>query len=167
MREEPVAYEGKNPDVVTSAYWRDRVRKCGGDLQRAIFEGDADAFGRRHAEDMRAIKAAGIKPTDSILDVGCGYGRLLSLLPGDWRGAYTGIDVSEELVELARILHGGRPGVRFVCLDASPRLPYRDNEFDVAVSVWFRSMILREVGEEYWSRVDREMRRVARRVVNV
>ncbi len=44
----------------------------------------------------------------SILDVGCGDGRLLSLLAGRTDAALTGIDNSEKAIALARALNPGR-----------------------------------------------------------
>lgn len=42
----------------------------------------------------------------TLLDVGCGTGDLLNLLPGDT--GYIGIDVSEKAVKHARAMHPGR-----------------------------------------------------------
>ncbi len=47
----------------------------------------------------------------SILDVGCGDGRLLSLLAGRTDAALTGIDNSEKAIALARVLN---PGQNFI-----------------------------------------------------
>ncbi|MCL2252621.1 MAG: class I SAM-dependent methyltransferase [Treponema sp.] len=44
----------------------------------------------------------GLKPNMSIIDFGCGSGRLANALPADYNLDYLGIDVIEELLKFAR-----------------------------------------------------------------
>lgn len=148
-------------DVTNPVFWRDRLSTCGGDLQRAMFTGSSDEFATAHADQMRQLHKAGIRPTDSVLDVGCGYGRLLTLMPADWAGDYVGIDVSPDLIALARILY---PARRFHVIDRG-RMPFVDERFDVAVAVWLRTMLVDNGKLDVWQRVELEMCRVARRVI--
>jgi len=66
-----------------------------------------------------------------VVELGCGVGRWV-----EWwrdRGArYTGLDVSEEMIRLARDRH---PGVEFVKVHASAALPLPDASCDLACSV--------------------------------
>lgn len=150
-------------NVTDPRFWRDRLSTCGGDLQRAMFTGSSDEFAAAHADQMRQLHKAGIRPTDSVLDVGCGYGRLLTLMPADWAGDYVGIDVSPDLVAIARILY---PTRRFEVAHGD-RMPFVDERFDVAVAVWLRTMLMDNGKLDVWQRVELEMCRVARRVVVV
>jgi ubiquinone/menaquinone biosynthesis C-methylase UbiE len=51
---------------------------------------------------MGALVLAGLKPGQSIVDVGCGSGRLATRLQGLWHGRYLGVDVVPELIAYAR-----------------------------------------------------------------
>lgn len=148
-------------DVTNSTFWRERLDRCGGDLQRAMMEGSSDQFAAVHRDQMLRLHRADIQPTDSVLDVGCGYGRLLTMMPTYWKGPYCGVDVSPDLIAVARILY---PGRRFVVGDCT-RLDEADGVFDVAVAVWLKTMLCENGLAETWERVHAEMHRVARRVV--
>jgi len=67
---------------------------------------------------------------DGILDVGCGNGRLLELFK-DKIINYTGVDVSEKLVGLARKKY---PNNNFIVAD-NLNLPFPDDNFDKVFSV--------------------------------
>ncbi len=67
-------------------------------------------------------------PGSRILDVGCGNGRLLSILPGNVE--YIGVDFSKELLSIARARH---PGGTFIHGNATD-LPFSDREFDTVFS---------------------------------
>lgn len=152
--------------VITARHWTGRVRACGGDLQRAVFDGNADAFAEAHARQMAQFRAAfpgGLDRVESIIDVGCGYGRLLSFIPDGWPGRYVGVDLCPDFVQIARVLH---PNYHFYTCDARA-LPFRDGEFDVAVSLWFKDMVTREAGPWVWAQVAAEMARVAKKSVNL
>ena len=55
-----------------------------------------------------------VRPTPGmrVLDVGCGTGHILDLLPPSVH--YVGIDMNERYIQLARRRYGTRPNVRFV-----------------------------------------------------
>jgi 2-polyprenyl-3-methyl-5-hydroxy-6-metoxy-1,4-benzoquinol methylase len=76
---------------------------------------------------------AKVKPGSSILDVGCGNGRLLLGLPEKIK--YTGLDISHELLQEAETAH---PGKKFLETDITKEkiwkhLPQYDYIFCVAV----------------------------------
>jgi SAM-dependent methyltransferase len=49
------------------------------------------------------LKFDGLEPSDSIVDIGCGYGDLFGYLRSrGWRGEYLGIDIIPELIEEGR-----------------------------------------------------------------
>jgi len=54
-----------------------------------------------------------VRPAANVLDLGCGNGRFLSFLAArGWRGAYTGVDSSETLLDIARQTAHGAPGIQ-------------------------------------------------------
>ncbi|KHF39839.1 class I SAM-dependent methyltransferase [Halalkalibacter okhensis] len=69
----------------------------------------------------------------TILDIGCGTGRLLERGKEEAR-ELVGIDLSQEMVEKSRsVLEGGKAKTRLLVGDAYS-LPLRENQVDVAVS---------------------------------
>ncbi len=81
---------------------------------------------RRHPWGEFTLLETYVKSGDSVLDVGCGNGRLAKFL--DTKGVrYTGVDASRELVSVAEREH---PGHSFITATADD-LPFADAEFDV------------------------------------
>ena len=72
---------------------------------------------------------AGIGPRDSVLDVGCGTGRVSRVLSAQCR--YVGIDLSEDMIRVARKRNQSR---LFVIGDAT-RIPYPDESFDAVLMI--------------------------------
>ena len=106
------------------------------DLLREVF---AESFG------------AETKP--SLLDVGCGVGKMHSLLQ-PLVGSLSGTDLSTQSLERARIEHPWaeyRDGV-------DSKLPFADASFDVATAV----CVVHHVPPAAWTEFVREMRRVVR-----
>ncbi len=88
-----------------------------------------DGRWRAVAEDM--VKHYGLKPGQSVLDVGCGKGFLLydftQVLPGL---KVSGIDISEYAIENAK--EEVKP---FLRQGLAQELPYEDNSFDLVISI--------------------------------
>jgi SAM-dependent methyltransferase len=74
-----------------------------------------------------------VAPEDVVLELGCGYGRVLEPLARRARLAY-GIDTSFESLLRARELLVSRGNVRLVRMDAA-RLGFRDASFDRTVCI--------------------------------
>lgn len=107
-----------------------------------LMENEDEAFrlDRKVDEDIIVQQArwAGIKPGMRVADMGCGPGRISSILhklvqPG---GSVVGIDASPERVQFARENYG-KDGVSFVCKDLSKSLTDL-GEFDF---VWVRFVL--------------------------
>jgi SAM-dependent methyltransferase len=77
----------------------------------------------------------GNHPPESLIDVGCGFGDLLSFLrKAGWTGGYLGIDLMPEFVEIARERHKLDPDASFMVGNAiTQELPVKD--FDWCVSI--------------------------------
>jgi SAM-dependent methyltransferase len=118
------------PDEEFDDWLTDRLaRRPGGSRALEVYGAeDVHDFARRAILD-----ALRLQPEDELLELGCGGGLLLrdALATG---ASATGIDHSEEMVELAR---RRAPGARVV-LGRAERLPFEDDAFTaVAMSAVF------------------------------
>ena len=106
-------------------------------LSRKHFDGQAAEYDRRDtyyysqngkiscrdiAEQIKGI------PYEALLDVGCGTGFLIDMLARQRTARYCGLDLSEEMIRVAK----GKaiPGAEFAAGSAD-RLPYPDGSFDI------------------------------------
>ena len=103
----------------------------------------------RHEYCVRMIPAG----ASSILDIGCGEGRVLSELPAV--AERVGVDTDEDLIEAAR---RADPRARYLAISGG-RLPFDDGHFDAVIL----SEVLEHVGEENKTGVVDEAVRVLRR----
>lgn len=71
-----------------------------------------------------------VEPNDSILDLGCGNGRLYQLL-ADKSIVYAGFDISKGLISIARENYGKLQNVEFIIGDMSRGLPFKNNFFNL------------------------------------
>jgi demethylmenaquinone methyltransferase/2-methoxy-6-polyprenyl-1,4-benzoquinol methylase len=94
------------------------------DLFNDILSVGLDRWWRR-----QAVRALGSPPGARVLDLGCGTGKLGALLAS--RCHVVGVDVSAEMLRLARRTHGRR--LRYVQGSAF-RLPFGSGSFDAGVS---------------------------------
>jgi demethylmenaquinone methyltransferase/2-methoxy-6-polyprenyl-1,4-benzoquinol methylase len=85
---------------------------------------------QRSAHIARILAAYDIPLTAPLLDVGSGAGILLPfiLANNDETALITEFDISREMMQLARALHGTRPCVRYVQGDAH-LLPFREASY--------------------------------------
>jgi ubiquinone/menaquinone biosynthesis C-methylase UbiE len=148
--------------IYSEEFWAERLvnAKSMGEIHRSVYHcslGQWEEIEKNH----RKILADYIKPSDSILDAGCGYGRLLTLLPESWQGKYLGVDLSSDFVKQAKELHPDR--LFAVCNMTDTKLDRLS--FDWAICISIRQMILSNRGEEDWQAISRELHRVAKRVL--
>lgn len=144
--------------ILDPEYWRVR-RASARDKHHAIFRCPLDvwqAIERKHT----SILTKHITHSTSILDVGCGWGRLHDLLPPEWKGGYLGVDIAECFVAEARKRQYGL----YMVGSAADVLRKLDTRmFDVAVLISFRPMVRRNLGEAHWELIESELRRVCHR----
>lgn len=88
---------------------------------------------KRYLEAEIAHVLERIRSTDSVLELGCGYGRVLQRLL-EKAGSVTGIDNSLPSLLMAHALLGHLPSCRLVMMDAG-RLGFLDKKFDVVVCI--------------------------------
>lgn len=143
-------------------YWKQRLATAV-ERHHSIFRCDKERWLRIEAKH-REILAKVVHPEWSVLDAGCGYGRLLTLIPKNWRGWYQGVDISPDFVQLARTEWPRHDWHQFQVGDLRS-LSFIDRSFDVAVLISIRPMVRRNLGEEEWDKMERELKRVAKRLL--
>lgn len=153
--------------VQDPAYWRKRLKDAR-KPHEAVFLCSEERW-RKQEERHRQLLAEHVKPNDFVLDVGCGWGRLLTMMPQWWIGPYIGVDVSPDFIDKARQAHNTSKFVdssgdaAFVCGDVGQYLVgYLSQSIDLAVLVSFRPMLLNHAPEA-WTVIDKELKRVCKR----
>lgn len=152
--------------VLDPDYWKARLRKAPADAPHHAVYICNTAQWERIAAKHREILKRHVKPDDLVLDCGCGYGRLLGLMPEDWKGFYIGFDLSPDFIDIAMDFYRRRDRVCFCCADLrSIPEAIATHAFDLAVSVSVRGMIRREIGDAAWQQMEANIRRVAKRLL--
>jgi ubiquinone/menaquinone biosynthesis C-methylase UbiE len=96
--------------------------------------GEGMAVAHRAVTDI-IIGMMNLRPDSRVLDVGCGIGWATRLLASRVpRGVAVGIDVSEEMVRLARDVGNDPPNVEFRVLHEE-RYPFHDGVFTHCLSI--------------------------------
>lgn len=115
------------------------------------------SFGRDQAWRRSAVRLAGVRPTDEVLDVACGTGDLARAFASAGAARVVGVDFTPEMLEIARCKRcvGGAALPEYVQGDAMS-LGFEAESFDV-VSIAFG---IRNVAEP--ARALAEFRRVLR-----
>lgn len=80
----------------------------------------------QHLDRRRVGLATALVPEGRVLDVGCGTGRFIELLPGRYDAV--GIDVSEGMLAFAR-----RKGIK-VAQAGADSIPFEDRSFDLVTT---------------------------------
>ncbi|MEM7300511.1 MAG: class I SAM-dependent methyltransferase [Pseudomonadota bacterium] len=103
-------------------------------------------------------------PKSSVLDVGCGVGELLQYLvsEADFKGSYTGLDVSRKAVEAARLRH---PDDRFECQDISETHSVGPHDYVVLCGIFNNRMGDEEEARAYLRSLLKASVRLARKGV--
>ncbi|HUZ93018.1 MAG TPA: class I SAM-dependent methyltransferase [Candidatus Paceibacterota bacterium] len=67
------------------------------------------------------------------IDVACGTGEILCRLAGEFPDvSFVGVDLSDDMIDVARAKCGAMPNIQFVSANAI-RLPFEDNFFDLSI----------------------------------
>src|SRR5260370_7717007 len=83
----------------------------------------------------QAIARMRISPEARVLDVGCGSGWATRMLAEyAFNGQVTGIDISDEMIRVARASSPSQPNVDFEIASAQP-LPSNNHEFTHPISI--------------------------------
>jgi SAM-dependent methyltransferase len=116
-----------------------------------------------------------LAPTDRVLDVGCGSGRIaapLTVFLDAARGSYEGFDITEPGVSWCQVAYRGQPNFRFQrasirsnlygvpegCPAEEYRFPYLDGEFDFVFLTSVFTHLMPAVVEHYLDEIIRVLR---------
>lgn len=112
--------------------------------------------------NMRKHIARQIKPGETVIDIACGTGAQVFEMAKTARKV-VGADLSESMYKKAqKTLQKKKLGnVEFCLCDATGKLDFKDNEFDVATM----SLALHQFDPELHTVIINEMKRVARRLI--
>ncbi len=111
------------------AYFFVDNRREYGDPEPGAFWAD----GARDLDTLLDSLEVRIEPTDAVLDVGCGVGRLTRVI-AERAGRVCGLDVSSEMIALAREHHAGLDNVEWMVGNGTDLEPLPDGSFDLCVS---------------------------------
>ncbi|MFO0888994.1 MAG: class I SAM-dependent methyltransferase [Isosphaeraceae bacterium] len=126
--------------------------------------GGPDYFREQEGQQARSLRAAWMADQiaacrpESILEIGCGYGKLLEALRRRLGAPLTGIDFSPTQLDLAHEFLRGMDDITLM-LSCGDHLPFPDGAFDMVVT----SAVILHNPPKIAERIRREVVRVARR----
>lgn len=145
--------------VDTKEFWKVRMEEArkNGRIHFSVYV-SRESLWKEILEAHTKILKRETDVTSRVLDAGCGYGRMAGLF---MPSRYVGVDLSPDLLAEAR---KSFPSHTFMEENLA-RLPFRDGQFDVAFCISIRQMIIGNLGAEAWEPIERELKRVANKVL--
>jgi SAM-dependent methyltransferase len=142
------------------AYWNGMAAKSAADARDAVLCGyrTERAFDEAGQADARHLILPFITKRDTVLDVGCGLGRLLKWAAPACRQAI-GLDVSAEMLKRAKQRLAALPNVRLKRLPLSLRFPLPDRSIDFAYFYHVSEHLEREDSFKILAEIRRCLRR--------
>ncbi len=151
---QPEYWKGRLAEAVDKEQIHHAIFQCPGDMWRAI------------AAKHREVLANTLKAESSVLDVGCGWGRLLSIMPPWWKGRYVGIDLSPDFIEFAKRSHPTRDFWVGDLRDSYwPNLATFEKKFDWAILISVRPMVINNAGTATWEEMEKTIRKLAHQIL--
>lgn len=96
-------------------------------------------------------------PKDAkVLDAGCAYGRWSEKFEN-----YVGVDFSPDFIEKAK----SKYPLKEFHVGNLKKLLFKAKEFDWAICVSIKRMVLDNLGEEEWNKMQKELKRVAKKIL--
>ncbi len=126
----------------------------------ATQEADEESYEASAVRDSRALVEGLRDRIDAearVLDLGCGIGRMTAQLT-DRFAEVVGVDVSPEMVDKARELHGGAANLRFEANNGADLGDFEDDSFDLVFSYSVLPHLPPSVLRAYFAEVNRVLR---------
>ncbi|WP_328702890.1 class I SAM-dependent methyltransferase [Arenibaculum pallidiluteum] len=158
-------------DWLCESIARNRLLPVPAAERQFVGDGDFRAIG---AEFLRHfVRLGGLRPDHSVLEIGCGIGRMALPLTQYLEGSYDGVDVVEDGIRwCAETLTPAYPAFRFHHLDAANgvynpagrldparvTLPFADGAFDFVILTSVVTHLRRAETERYIAEIARLMR---------
>lgn len=120
-------------------FWNRRAREEAYffvDDRRAYGDRELGSFwseGEHDLDRLLALLEVRIAPTDVVLDIGCGVGRLTRVIAGRAARVFA-IDISSEMIDRARAHHADLDNVEWIVGDGKTLQPIADGSLDGCVS---------------------------------
>ncbi len=143
-------YEAHTRDLLEGSSEQDRA------LEQAIGSSSAEEFVTIGAMQRDLLVAHGLVPEASLVEVGCGSGRLAAHLQGWLTGPYLGIDVVQLLLDRASVL-ASAPNMRFQRVTGL-EVPAEDDSVDMVCAFSVFTHLLHEQSFVYMQDCRRVLR---------
>jgi len=147
------------PDKINAEeYWSYRLDEAekAGNLQYAVYLCNRNAWDIIW-EKHKAIIAKEIPKNAKVLDAGCGpLARVSELFEN-----YVGVDFSPAFIEKAKTLY---PNKTFLVAKLED-LPFTLKEFDWAICISVKGMVVGKSSAEHWEKMEAELHRVAKHIL--
>lgn len=163
--------------IFSSDYWKGRLADAIAreQIQYAIYHTNSDtweAIAKQHKKILNRVLAA----DTSVFDAGCGWGRLLTLVPSWWKGDYLGVDLSPDFIDMARLANSGMPYRRFMTHDlrrSVPQLWTSPNgvsslppiRYDLGVCISIKPMVIANCGGDEWMKMEEVIRSMCKHIL--
>lgn len=148
--------------VTTNSFWRQRIHNTlakGRSIHTVIYDID-DATWSKIQYASSVLYYHWVKEGMSVVDVGCGIGSSLECLRMIGRAArYQGLDISEDLINLAQIRF---PDYDFRVQDCTDLSCYPDKHYDIVINRAVGEMLENNIGRDIRDAVEKECRRIAK-----
>lgn len=149
--------------VSSPEYWRERIGKAlrREEIHRAVYETTKEDWDKIENHQRRILSET-IREHDSILDIGCSWGRLIPLMPKYWKGKYTGIDISPDFIEMGRLTY---PEHIFICNNILTHGWMPHERYDWGIFCSIEGTISKHIGVEVWAEIKASVSKVCQRLL--
>lgn len=136
-------------------FWKERIDNAVKDHYMVYVTGETDwkLINETHKKIIEK------EVSGTVLDCGCGYGRMSELFPG----MYNGVDFSPDFIAEAKKRYP-KMEKHFQVANLKS-LPFEDKTIDWGVCVSIKRMVIDNLGEEEWLQMEKEIGRVCKNVL--
>jgi len=148
-------------NIFDTQFWKTRLAEAKkiGLLEHAIGQGfNFTMIDEVHREIVNREISPIRHAEDKVLDIGCGIGRISGWFTDK---QYCGIDFVKEFIEIAQQKY---PNKKFILGDIR-NLPFEDNQFEWGILISMKGMIIREMGQDVWDKIQEELKRVCKKLL--